>query len=289
MIRQPYIYLLITILLFSCEEKKIKSDFEQWNSRMLDHQSEEIKKTFSLLEKKIKVGQEFGLTGIYSSLIDLEMKDSPKNPHLVAFFYEIDNKELMAHFYVDSTDVISLGYNISKENFEEYSRLKDLIFGNQSIDDNASLSIFFIDPKGFKTIESNYRDWARHMPSISRWDTLNSKEPIHIKKYNEKYIPKNHEIIGKMITVGNENEELFYIIYKVKNSYYFKLTNHIGQIKYQRKIYDENFMGVNKDNFCRFYLSDEYVNFENCKKTKDEILVVKKDSIGLMNLYDKFN
>lgn len=287
MIRQSHIILLITIFLFSCGEKKINSDFEQWNSRMIDHQSEEIKKSFSLLVKKIKDEQEFELTRIYSTLIDFGMNDSPKNPHLVFFIYEIDHKEFMAHFYVDSIDVISLGHNISDNNYEGYSMLKDLVLNNPNESDKASFIRSFIDPKGFKTIESNYRDWARHMPYIGRWDTINSNQPINIKIYNEKYLPKDHEIVGKLITVGNENEEIFYIIYKVKNSYYLKLINYQGQIKYQRKIYDENFIGLDKDNFSRFYLSDRYVNFENCKKSNDEILVVKKDSIGILDLYDK--
>jgi hypothetical protein len=288
MIKKQHIFLLITILLFSCGEKKINSDFEQWNSRMIDDQSEEIKKSFSLLEKKIKDGQDFELTGIYSTLIDFEMDDSPKNPHLVFFIYEIDHKEFMAHFYVDSNDVISLGYNISENNYEDYSMLKDLELNNPNESDKASFIRSFIDPKGFKTIESNYRDWARHMPYIGRWDTLNSNQSINIKKYNEKYLPKGHEIIGELITVGNENEEIFYIIYKVKNSYYLKLINYQGQMKYQRKIFDENFIGLNKYKFSRFYLSDRHINFENCKKTNDKILVVKKDSIGIVDLYDKY-
>lgn len=286
MIRQSQILLLITILLFACREKKTHSDNEQRNSRIIKEQSGEIKKALDLLERKIK--DEFKITRIYSSLIDFEMDDLPENPHLVCFIYEIDNKELMAQFYVDSIDVISLGLNISDKNYEDYSRLRDMILNNPDESDKESFMRTFIDPIGFKTIESNYRDWARHMPSIGRWDTINSNQPVNIKIYNEKFIPRRHEIIGKLITVGNKNEEIFYIVYKVKNSYYLKLIDCQGQIKYQRKIYDDNFISSGKDNFSRFYLSDENVNFENCKRINDEVLIVKKDSIGITDMYVKY-
>lgn len=281
-------FIFILSFLSSCSIDREVVSTEESNERLLANYSDEVKTSFNKLLMIISKEPNIELKGVFSTLIDFSMEDSPGNPHFVYLLYKVDKEELVAGFYTDSVTCLSIGHNISKE-YADFESLKRLILKKPTNKVKKAFVNSLIDPIGYKTIETNYSDWARHMPSIYRSDTLDSRITYSVTKYNERFLPNGYEIIGKVITVGDKNEYLFYIVFKFKGQYYMSLCDSFGKLKFQRKLYDTNYMKQNQNNFCRFYLSEMHINFENCKQISDKIEIIKKDSIGIIDFYDKYS
>ncbi len=254
------------------------------NKSFISNQNEEVIKAYSDFLKHFENESVYKLSGIYATPIDLKTKYSHKNPSLIFFLHEMGKDEFMTQYYVDSNKVICFGHMI-EANDQNFKNVKYQINNSTSQSQDATFIRQFLDPDGLKTIEDDYNEWARHLPFISKKDTISSDGSLITQKYNETYLPKNAEIIGKVLTISDNKENLFFILYNYKvngkSVPYIELYNKAGKRKYRHLLFDSNFTNDKEKKYSRFYLTDRYMHFENYQVIDNIEVSIQNDSIDL--------
>ena len=144
-----------------------------------------------------------------------------------------------------------------------------------------------------ETIKESFFNWAQHMPSVDDFDTIYSNKKIQVEHYNITYIPNGLNLVGKIMTVGNEKMDKmnYFIIYlkeeeKLKK-YYLEIFNINGEMFYKKEIFDFDFLKKDCNNFCKFYRdrdNEKYI-FENYSDT----LLVKRVKLDYKKILELKN
>lgn len=283
----PY-FLSILVVFSSCNRSKTESKFEKSNELILAKHSSEVTTSFKKLKLILSKNENIELKKCFSTPFDFSLNETPKIPHLVYFLYNIVDEEYIAGFYVDSVSCVSIGYNISNQN-TNFEFLKKILIKNLKIEEKKKFIRPHLYPNGYKDIEKSFLNWANKMPGYYCKDTLDSRCSKLTTKYNDFFLPKGHEIIGRnmILEEKDKNKYLFFIVFKINDQFVLSLYNNLGKLKFQRKIFDYEFLASNPNGFCRFYEFKSHFYFENCINKHNNVELVKKDSLFTLDLYER--
>lgn len=207
---------------------------------------------------------------------------------LIFFFYIQHSEHYMAKYIVNGRTVFNMGTHL-KDSSSEFKEAEDLAILSPTKAEIREFTSHY-DFSKMKDIEKNYSIWAKFMPDKLRNDTLSNEETISTQDYNRKFLPQNAEIIGKYLSIDDgDGNETFFIVYtyteRKKQVPYLEVYNRDNKQTFKLPIFDQKFLEADKNNKCRFYLTNHYdFVFENFTVSGKTETVVKQTKIQAIDL-----